>query len=134
MTQDSTHWLRTAFKANGAFSALSAAVLLLGDGLVAALLGAYDALGLIHFAGLNLAIFSAFLFWLATRESIAPALAKAVIAADLIWVAGSWVAIASGMTSGQGTWAVGIVADIVALFAVVQYLGLRRVEAEALNG
>ena len=45
MSQDSTRWLRTTLKANGVFSALSALVLLLGDGLVAALLRAFDALG-----------------------------------------------------------------------------------------
>ena len=129
MTSDSTRWLRTAFKANGAFSALSALVLLFGDGLVAALLGAFDALGEIHFVGVNLAIFAAFLFWLASREHISPRLAVAVIAADLLWVAASWIAIGAGMTSGQGAWVVAMVADVVALFAVLQYMGLRRARA-----
>ena len=72
MSQNSTRWLRTALKANGVFSALSALVLLLGDGLVAALLGAFDALGLIHFVGLGLAVFAVFLFWLATRDRSLP--------------------------------------------------------------
>jgi len=112
-------------KANGVFSALSALVLLLGDGLVAALLGAFDALGLIHFVGLGLAVFAVFLFWLATREQIAPALTKAVIAADLLWVAGSGLAIASDLTSGQGACAVAIVAGVVALLALFQTVALR---------
>ncbi|MEE2664143.1 MAG: hypothetical protein VX681_08495 [Myxococcota bacterium] len=125
MSQDSTRWLRMALKANGVFSALSALVLLLGDGLVAALLGAFDALGRIHFVGLGLGVFAASLFWLATRDRIAPALTKAVIAADLLWVAGSGLAIATEMTSGQGTCAVAIVAGVVALLALAQGLALR---------
>ena len=126
MTGESTSLLRSAFRANAAFSALSAVVMIFADGMVAAVLDAYHALGAIHFVGLNLAVFAAFLVWLASRDEISPALARAVIAADLLWVLGSWVAIGAGMTSGQGTWAVAIVADIVALLAIVQFLGLRR--------
>jgi hypothetical protein len=103
--------------------------MLVGDGLVAALLGAYDALGRIHFVGANLAIFAVFLVWLSRREEISPGLTWAVIVADLLWVTASWIALAAGMTSGQGAWAVGIVADIVALFALLQYIGLRRARA-----
>jgi len=123
---DSTAFLRKAFLANAAFSALSAAVFLIGDGLVAALLDAFDALGAIHFVGLNLAVFAAFLVWLSRRDAIPSGLAWAVIAADLAWVIASWVAIAAGLTSGQGTWAVAVVADIVTLFAVLQFVGVRR--------
>ena len=126
MTADPSQLLRTTFKANATFSAISAVVLLVGDGLVAALLGAYDALGPIHFVGLNLAVFAGFLFWLARRDRISPAITGAVIAADLLWVVASWIAIGSGMTRGQGSWVVGIVADIVLLFAIFQYVGLRR--------
>ncbi len=133
MTDDPSQLLRTAFKANAYFSAISASVLLIGDGLVAALLGAYDALGPIHFVGLNLAVFAGFLFWLARRDSIAPPIALAVIVADLLWVAASWVAIGGGLTTGQGSWAVGFVADIVLLFAIVQYVGLRRLQRSILS-
>ena len=36
-----------------------------------------------------------------------------------------------GATSGGGTWAVATVADIVLLFAILQWLGLRKMEAGA---
>ena len=100
---DPTKRLRSALRANAFFSAFAALLLLAGDGLVAALLQAYDALGWIHLVGAVLAVFAAFLFWLASRDRIDPTLARAVIGLDLIWVAGSVLAIAVGLTSGQGT-------------------------------
>ena len=128
MTDHPSQLLRTALKANAIFSALAASVLLIADGMVAALLGTYDALGTIHFVGLNLAVFAGILFWLMRSDNVARPIVIAVIAADLLWVAASWVAIGSGTTSGQGSWAVGIVADIVLLLAIVQYVGLRRLQ------
>jgi len=125
-TRDGSTLLRKAFKANAAFSALSAVVLFAGDGFVAALLGAYDALGAIHFVGWNLVAFAGVVFWLSRSDAIVPGAAVAVIAADVLWVLGSWIAIGVGATSGQGTWAVAIVADLVLILAVVQAVGLQR--------
>jgi hypothetical protein len=126
VTADPTRLLRTALRTNAAFSALSALVLLAGDGLVAALLGAYHALAAIHLVGVGVGLFAGFVLWVATRDPLPPATARAVIAADLLWVIASWAAIAAGWTSGQGSWLVGIVADIVLLIAIAQIVGLRR--------
>ena len=51
-----------------------------------------------------------------------------IIDGDLLWVAGSILLLLGGwlpMSMG-GMWAVGIVADIVAIFAILQYVGWRR--------
>jgi len=121
--------LRTALKANAAFSAIAAAVLLIGDGLVAALLQAYTALGRIHLAGIGFALFAVFVFWLARRDPIDLKLTRAAIGLDLLWVAGSALAIAVGLTSGQGTGLVATTAAIVLVVAIAQLQGLRRVTA-----
>jgi len=126
---DPTKKLRSALRANALFSAFAALVLLVGDGLVAALLQAYDALGRIHLFGAGLAIFAVFLFWLARRDRIDPNLARAVIGLDLLWVAGSVLAIAVGLTSGQGAGLVGTAAAIVFIVAIAQLQGLRRATA-----
>lgn len=126
---DPAKGLRTALKANAAFSAAAAAVLLIGDGLVAALFQAYSALGLIHLVGVGLAIFALFVFWLARRNPIDPKLARAVIGLDLLWVAGSAIAIAVGLTSGQGSELLAAVAAIVFIVALAQLQGLRRATA-----
>ena len=47
---------------------------------------------------------------------------------DVVWVVGSAVLLVTKALpfTPVGVWAVAIVADIVAIFAIVQYLGLRR--------
>ena len=127
---NASSFLRKALRWNAIFSGISGATFLIASGLVAVMLDAYDHIGKIHLVGANLLAFSGFLFYLASRASIAEPIVIAVIAADALWVGGSWLAIAAGMTSGGGTWAVAVVADIVALFAILQWLGLRKAKAE----
>jgi len=123
--------LRRAYRANAAFSLLSGSVMLLADGLVSAILQAYDQLAAIHVVGVGLLAFGVLLLWLASRETLAPGPAVAVILADLVWVLGSWLAIGAGLATGQGAWAVGIVADVVLIFAIVQAIGWRRLQRGA---
>ncbi|MFQ5695930.1 MAG: hypothetical protein ACE5HB_08070, partial [Terriglobia bacterium] len=54
-----------------------------------------------------------------------------IIALDVLWVAGSFGLLASPppeMTTG-GKWAIGMVADVVGVFAILQFIGLRRMTA-----
>jgi hypothetical protein len=50
------------------------------------------------------------------------------VIADVAWVLASVVVVVSGWAplTAAGVWAIMIVADIVAVFAVAQYVGLRR--------
>ena len=132
LNTDRTQSLRNALKANAIVAALAAAVLLIGDGLVAALLQAYDGLGRIHLAGVILAVFAAFLFWLAGRERVDPTLTRAAIGIDLLWVAGCAIAIGVGLTSGQGTGLVALGAAAFFVVAIAQLQGLRRAQAGGL--
>lgn len=77
------------------------------------------------------------LFWgvevgyLGRREALSPNTAKFVIGADIAWVVVSYGVLVSGgldLTTA-GKWTIGILAEIVALFAVVKYLGLRRMRS-----
>ena len=51
-----------------------------------------------------------------------------VIALDVLWVLGSVLLIFTDLVplSIGGKWTVALIADIVALFAILQYVGLRR--------
>ena len=69
------------------------------------------------------------MFWLARRDPIDLKLTRAAIGLDLLWVAGSALAIAVGLTSGQGTGLVATPAAIVLVVAIAQLQGLRRVTA-----
>jgi hypothetical protein len=120
-------FLRRVLQANSFFSTLSGGLFILASGPVAAFLG-LDASGIILGTGVLLLLFAADVFYVATRETLNRTFVVGIIAADLLWVAGSalllltdWVA-----WTNAGFWAVVIVADLVATFAALQWFGLRR--------
>jgi len=123
--------LRRALAGNALFSAVSGAVMILGSRRIS------------DFTGLSpawapAAIGAAVLCWavavalLARSAELRPALVRLVIAGDLAWVTASYAVLIAGEPSltAAGVWSVGILAEIVALFGIVQYLGLRRLRAE----
>lgn len=68
------------------------------------------------------------LLWLSNQASIPNWAAWLVIAGDVAWVLGSALLLITGWMplTQTGKWLVAGIGDIVALFAIVQYLGLRR--------
>lgn len=122
--------LRRALAGNALFSAVSGVALILGSGPIG------DFTGLTP-AWLPAAIGGGVLAWalavarLARSDELRPGPVGMVIAGDLTWVVTSYAILAVGapeFTTG-GAWAVAILAEIVALFGIVQYLGLRRLRA-----
>ena len=119
--------LNTGITANAVFTSLSALILILFSGPIAKYMGLSNP-QILAAVGVVLALYVPFLVWTARKFPVPRALAWAIIELDLLWVAGSAVLIFTefaGLTSG-GKWVLAIVADIVAAFAVVQYIGLRK--------
>ncbi len=127
---DPARWLRLSLRANAIFSAVSGSGMLFAASAIAGLLGIEQTL-LVRITGVNLLGFAALLVWLASREVIKPSLAIAVVVADLLWVAGSAGLLPTGVFSPTGNWLVAGVADVVLLFAILQYVGIRRMRAVA---
>ncbi|MEZ4217189.1 MAG: hypothetical protein R3E88_11975 [Myxococcota bacterium] len=126
MTEDRFRTLRTALRANAAFSGGSGLALLAGDGFFAALLGAFQHVGEVQLVGAGLVAFAAVLVALARRAAIPAAAARAVVVADAVWVVGSAVALLAAPLPTLGAAAVALVALVVAGLAVWQAAGLRR--------
>ena len=82
--------------------------------------------------GAQLLVFAALLVWLAPRAGIRPAFALAVIAADVLWVVGTIPVVYAGGLTPAGNWTAIAIAEVVGLFAILQYLGLRRMRSPAL--
>jgi hypothetical protein len=119
--------LRNVLRANALFSALSG-VLLIVD---AAPIDRFLALGapqVLQGVGVLLLVYAMWLFYQTAQEGVKPQVAQVAIVGDVAWVIGSWLIILSGVPelSTGGRWAVGIVADIVGVFAVLQVIGWRR--------
>ena len=125
--QDRFHLLRRVLQANGVFSGLSGLAFILGSEVIAAFLG-LDAAAIIAITGGVLLLYAAGLFYVAAQETISRAAAWTFIIMDALWVVDSIAVLVIGWPplTTAGKWAVAIVADVVAIFAVLQYYGLRR--------
>ena len=127
LSAPSSTLLRRALQGNGAFSTVSGLVTLLGANAVAAFTGVQPAIVFIVL-GISLLLFAAGLFWMTRETAVNPTLARIVIVMDVLWVVGSVILLLSNALplTVAGKWAIGLVADMVALFAILQYIGLRR--------
>ena len=132
-TNRSTHqstkpnFLRRVLQANGIFSGLCGIFFIVGSGPLASFL-CLDAPVILIVAGVILVLYGITLFQTAARESIIRQMAITAVVLDVAWVVGSIAILVTGwpaLTTG-GKWAVAIVADIVAVFALLQYFALRR--------
>ncbi|MEW6543100.1 MAG: hypothetical protein AB1411_05765 [Nitrospirota bacterium] len=125
-----TTLLRLALRCNAWFSGLSGLLFLLAARPIAALLG-IETPWIVTTLGLGLLLYA---LWLAlTVRRPAPDRREVLVAIglDAAWVLGSaLLLIAAPIPLTQaGKWAVGIAADIVATFAVLQAYGLLKFEA-----
>lgn len=119
--------LRRALQANGIFSGLSGVVFTLAPGPIAAFLGLNAPLILMGL-GVMLILYAISLLWTASQEPINRRSAIIAIDLDVAWVVGSYIILFTNWAplTNAGWWAVAVVADIVTIFAIVQYVGLRR--------
>jgi hypothetical protein len=129
--------LRRTLWGNAVFSVISGAVLVA----CAAPFAAWATHAPVSVAGLDLAIvfellglgvvvFGALCGWAASRETLPRGLARLIFAADIAWVAGSALALMlPAAWTGIGIAGIVVVALIVADIAVLEYLGLRRLNA-----
>lgn len=119
--------LRRALVGNVIFSAVSGTVLIVASGWLSDVTGLTP--GWLPAAiGVGVLLWAVDVGWIARKEVLDLRQAKFVIAGDLAWVAVSYAVLIFGLVNltTAGAWTVGILAEIVGLFAIVQYLGLRR--------
>ena len=120
--------LRGALLANAAFSGVNGIADMIFSGPLAAFAGIPAAI--VPFSGAGLLAFAIALLWVRSRPVMPKNLVRAIITLDLAWVIGSIAALLLRDTVGltvAGAWSVVAAADIVALFAFLQYRGLRRI-------
>jgi uncharacterized membrane protein SirB2 len=123
---DAETLLRRTLRANGVLSGVSGLLFVVGSGSLTAFVGLPSPWILIAI-GLSLLGYAALLFKAASPSPIDRHRAILFTAMDTLWVAGSAILLITGWIpiTPAGKWAVIIVADIVAVLAVLQFLGLR---------
>jgi hypothetical protein len=77
--------------------------------------------------GVSLIVFAAILWLNARRPTIKITDAWIAVVMDAVWVMGSYVLIFVVPFSGGGKWVVALVAELVLAFAIVQWLGIRKI-------
>jgi hypothetical protein len=129
--------LRRTLWGNAVFSVLSGAVLVafatpfarLATEAPVSLLG-LDLAIVFELLGLGVIAFGALCAWAASRQTLPRGLAQMIFIADIAWVAGSaLVLMLPAAWTGIGIGGIVMVALIVADLAVLEYLGLRRLNA-----
>jgi ABC-type multidrug transport system permease subunit len=125
--------LRRALMGNALFSALSGLIVLIAHGWVSRLLGLQSSVPML-ILGISLLGFAAMLVTNARRESLKLSDAWSAVLMDLAWVVGSYALLFVVPFSSGGRWIVALVAELVLGFAVVQWLGIRRIKKAEIYG
>ena len=120
-------FLRKALMGNALFSTLSGLTILFAQGWVLRILGLSTSINLLML-GLGLIVFAATLVVNARKQQVKKSDAWGAVLMDLAWVLGSWVLIFVVHFSTEGKWVVGLVAEFVLAFAVLQFVGIRRMQ------
>ena len=118
--------LRMALMGNALFSTISGLALILAGQRVVRLLGLPKAVNLLTM-GIGLLAFAVTLVIFARKNPIKVSDTWIAILLDLAWVIGSYPLLFVVPFSTTGKWIVGIVAEVVLLFALMQWLGIRRI-------
>jgi hypothetical protein len=118
--------LRQALLANASFSTLSGLVLIFAERWVVRLLGLPETINLITL-GISLLVFAAILVLFARKTPIKLLDAWIAVLLDAAWVIGSYPLLFVVRFSTGGKWVVGIVAEVIMVFALLQWLGIRRI-------
>jgi len=127
MSKNNSSLLRNALYGNSIFCSTSGLAFALFPKPIAAFLG-LSASWVILILGVGLILYGLEVFWFTRKDSISKGFAKFVIGADIAWVLGSAVLIFTNLVAftTPGKWGIAIIADIVLVFAILQYVGLRR--------
>lgn len=122
--------LRRALQGDGLFGIISGLVCIFAASPIASYMGLAGSLPILVL-GIVLIVWGVGLFALSSRAVIDRRLSVTVILANVAWVIGSLIILAADLfaLSTGGRWALLIVADMVTLFAIAEFVGLRRMSA-----
>jgi hypothetical protein len=118
--------LKKALRGNALFSMLSGVAVLLANRWLVQFLGLPDKVSL-AVLGISLMVYAGILWLNARRPKIKILDAWIAVIMDAIWAAGSYVLILAVPFSVAGKWTVALIAEVVLVFAILQWLGIRRV-------
>lgn len=129
LTKPSSSLLKKTLLANALFSDLCGVIMLLGATTIAPLIGLNSPM-ILAFIGIDLMVYGVWLFFTARRAEPNLTLAKIAVAADVAWVIGAAIVIWLGVLNTTGNLILAGVTDVVLLFAILQWVGIRRLQSQ----
>ena len=120
-------FLRRSLQLDGIASGVTGALLLVGAGPVSAVIG-LSSPAITRIIGVVLAVYAGALLWNARRASVSRGETLAAVVLNAAWVLGSIAVIELGLLSTLGNVAVGVMALAVLGFALLEIVGLRRLQ------
>jgi hypothetical protein len=118
--------LKKALAGNAVFSVVSGVAILFANRWLVKFLG-LPAKASLAIVGVSLVVYAVILWFNARRRKIRITDAWIAVIIDAVWVLGSSVLIFVVPFSSGGKWVVALVAELVLAFAIVQWLGIRRI-------
>jgi hypothetical protein len=122
--------LKKALASNAVFSVVSGVVILSANRWLVKFLGLPEKVSL-AILGVSLIVYAAILWFNARRPKIKITDAWVAVIMDVIWVVSSYALIFVVPFSVGGKWVVALVAELVLAFAILQWLGIRRIRKSA---
>ena len=122
--------LKKALTGNAVFSILSGVAILAANRWLVKFLGLPEEASL-AILGISLIVYAGILWLNARGPEIKITAAWIAILMDAAWVAGSYLLIFVVPLSVGGKWMVALVAELVLAFAILQWLGMRRIRKSA---
>jgi len=124
--EERQEFLKKALTGNAVFSVVSGVAILFANRWLVKFLGLPEKVSLAILGG-SLIGYAALLWFNAHRPKIKITDAWVAVTMDVIWVVGSYALIFAVPFSVGGKWVVALVAELVLAFAVLQWLGIRRI-------
>jgi hypothetical protein len=131
-TSEHQDLLKRALTGNAVFSLLSGLVIVFANRWLVNFLGLSASISLgLGAIGISLVVYAVLLCLSTRRSHIRISNAWLAVVMDVLWVLGSCALVMVVPFSAAGKWTVILVADLVLLFAILQWLGIRRVQKSA---
>ena len=118
--------VKKALTGNAVFSVVSGLAILVANRWLVKFLGLPDKVSL-AILGVSLIVYAAILWLNARRPKIKTTDAWIAVIMDAVWVIGSYVLIFVVPFSVGGKWVVALLAELVMAFAILQWLGIRKI-------
>ncbi len=128
--QSKVTFLRRALQSNALFSLLTGLAFIVAAGPIARFLGANIPSAIVFAVGVSLLPFGYGVYRVAAQSEIPLRHAGSITVMDITWVIGSYLllVLAWDVFSVAGRWFVALQAEAVFTFAVLQFIGMRRLQ------